>query len=97
MIYHLYHLFKNDVRTLAFCDFYYNVEEKTTIPPKWRPEVLDVPSRLPRAPSHDYFRKFPAKFKYILEDSIVFIILCITVRKKERSFTFSAILENINS
>jgi hypothetical protein len=62
MIYHLYHLFKNDVRTLAFCDFYYSVEEKTTIPPKWRPEVPDVPSRPPRGPSHDYFRKFPAKF-----------------------------------
>ncbi len=65
MIYHLYHLFKNHVRTLAFCDLYYSVEEKTTIPPKWRTEVPDVPSRPPRAPSHDYFRKFPAKLNVL--------------------------------
>ncbi len=60
---------KSDVRTLAFCELsaelYYSVEENTTIPPKWRTEVPDVPSRPPRAPSHDYFRKFPAKFNLI--------------------------------
>jgi hypothetical protein len=86
MIYHLYHLFKNDVRTLAFCDLYYSVEEKTTILPKWRTEVPDVPSRPPRAPSHDYFRT-PAKLNVLWRIALCSFWYVMLERKKDRLFS----------